>query len=80
MVYRRQDLFGELVSNGQHVHAHVPWSDGIAVLGRSLWLPGAGRLGWHAGYSLSVELPAFAINHERQQEQDRGGRLYGSHG
>lgn len=25
-----QDLFGELVSNGQHVHAHLPWSDGIA--------------------------------------------------
>lgn len=23
-----QDLFGELVANGQHVHAHLPWSDG----------------------------------------------------
>ncbi len=26
---QNQDLFGELVSNGQYVHAHVPWSDGI---------------------------------------------------
>ncbi|AXY72538.1 hypothetical protein D3H65_00440 [Paraflavitalea soli] len=25
---QNQDLFAELVSNGQHVHAHVPWSDG----------------------------------------------------
>ena len=26
---QNQDLFGELVSNGQYVHAHLPWSDGI---------------------------------------------------
>ncbi len=25
-----QDLFGEQVSNGQYVHAHLPWSDGLA--------------------------------------------------
>lgn len=26
---QNQDLFGELVSNGQYVHAHLPWSDGV---------------------------------------------------
>lgn len=25
---QNQDLFGELVANGQYVHAHLPWSDG----------------------------------------------------
>ena len=26
---QNNNLFGELVSNGQYVHAHVPWGDGI---------------------------------------------------